>query len=41
MKKSNQFVGANWNGVKPFFPANYNPSRRADFPFARKEQVVF
>jgi hypothetical protein len=20
-----------WNGIKPFFPATFNPSRRADF----------
>lgn len=31
----------NQNGIEPFFPANFNPSRRADFPFTRKEQVVF
>jgi hypothetical protein len=41
MKSLNQFGGGNRNGVKPFFPAYFNPPERADFPFTRKEQVVF
>lgn len=41
MKKLNQYLDSNCNGVKPFFPALLNPSRRADYLFTRTEQVVF
>ena len=27
--------------ARPIFPSNINPARRADFPFERKEQVMF
>lgn len=41
MQESNQYWGINGNGTKPFFPALFNPSRRADYLFDRTEQVVF
>jgi len=41
MQESNQYWGINENGTKLFFPALFNPSRRADYLFARTEQVVF
>lgn len=31
MQKSFDKMEGNWNGFKPFFPATFNPSRRADF----------
>ncbi|TEB44892.1 hypothetical protein D0809_06815 [Flavobacterium circumlabens] len=41
MQKQDDISGKKVNGQKPFFPANINPPVRADFPFTRKEQVVF
>lgn len=41
MEKSLEKENYGRNGIKPFFSAFPNPTRRADFLFTRTEQVMF
>ena len=41
MEKSLEKENYGRNGIKPFFSAFPNPTRRADFLFTRIEQVMF